>query len=538
MGAWQLAAKHSFLKGVLVLSAAGIIVKFLGFLYRVVLTNLPGYGDEGNGIYGAGFQVYLVLYALSTTGFPSAIAKMVAEKTAVGDRRGAHRIFKVAFRFLSVTGLLISILFFACSELISRVISYPETVYTMIALSPTIFFVSLMAVFRGYFQGMQDMMPQASSQIVEQLGKTFFSIALACFLLPYGVKTAAAGATFGTTAGAAVGALYLLGLYNTRKRKLWANIRNFYKREKHEPAFRIVKNLIRISAPISIGAIVLTAANIIDLGTVMKLLAEAGFSSSDANRLYGILTGKCYVLTNFPVTISMALATSLVPAVAGAMAVKDYRTVSSKIIASLRLTILISLPSAAGLAVLAEPILKLLFPASSDGAHLLALSASAIIFMGLTQTLSGILQGMGRMFVPAASLLAGAAVKAAVNCLLMPLPNINVAGAVYGTLACYALSTVINIAALIRNFRLNLNVHNLIIKPVAATAVMGISVHYAYKWLLGLTGSNSVSAAISILLAAAVFGAAAAALGAVGAKDIPALPFGKNIGNMPRGTGL
>lgn len=521
--------KQSFLKGVLQLTAAGIIVKFIGFFYRVILTNLPGYGDEGNGIYGAGFQVYLVLYALSTTGFPAAISKLVAEKTAVGDMRGAHRIFRISFWLLFTIGLVFSLLFFSGSGYIARMISNERTVYTMIAVSPTIFFVAIMAVFRGYFQGMQDMAPQANSQIIEQFGKTVFTIILALSLLPYGVETAAAGATLGTTIGAAIGAAYLWNLYNRRKKELWAGIMNSHIRKKGESAIQVIKSLIKISIPISLGAVILTAANIIDLGSVMGQLQKAGFDSSTANKLYGILTGKCYVLTHFPVAVSMALATSLVPAIAAAVAVRDYRSAAEKISVSLRLSILIGLPSSVGMAVLAEPILKLLFPGSSEGAYLLAISAFTVVFTGLTQTISGILQGLGKAFIPAFSLLAGAAVKIIINFTLIPLPHINIKGAVYGTLACYFISTAINIIALKVNFKLNLNIYNFIIKPVVATIVMGVWAYYAYYYLFDITGSNLTAAMISIFSAAAVFGLILIFLGAVSLKDISALPFGKNM---------
>jgi len=526
--------KQSFLKGVILLTAAGIIVKFIGFVYRVVLTNLPGYGDEGNGIYGAGFQVYLILYAISTTGFPAAISRMVAEKMAQNDWRGAHKVFKVSLVLLSITGFLFSMIFFLCSEYIAKIISNERTVYTMIALSPTIFFVSLMAVFRGYFQGMRDMSPQANSQIIEQVAKTAATVILAYLLLPYGVEIAAAGATLGTTIGAAVGAAYLVSLYNRRKKELWSNIRRFCTKKKQDSVPYIIKNLFKVSIPVSLGALIVTAANIIDLATVMSLLSKAGIDSESANRLYGILTGKCYVLVNFPVAVSMALATSLVPTIAGSKAIRDYKSVRDKINASLRLTILIGLPSSAGMAILADPILKMLFPGSSEGAYLLSISAFIIVFMGMTQTLSGILQGLGKVLVPTVGLFTGALVKLVINFSLMPLPGINIRGAVYGTLLCYIVSTVINMIALKRNFRLNLDIYNLIIKPVVATVIMSVFTYFAYYYLYMLTASNFISTMTTILISAAVFGMLVLALRVVRIEEISVLPFGENVNRIFR----
>jgi stage V sporulation protein B len=515
--------------GVILLASAGIIVKFLGFTYRVVLTNLPGYGDEGNGIYGAGYQAYLILYAFCSTGFTSAISKMVAEKMAVGDWRGAHKVFKVGFCLISLTGLLFSSIFFICAEYIANLISNPRAIFTMVALSPTIFFVSVMSAFRGYFQGMQNMTPQAVSQVLEQLAKTIVTIILAYTLIPHGAELAAAGATAGTTIGAATGAVYLSGLYYLRRGELWTNIRKFSSRKKSDSIHSIIKNIIKISLPISFGAVVMTAANMIDLVTVMRLLAKAGLDSDTANRLYGILTGKCYVLTNFPVSVTMALSTSLVPAIAWTMAKNDVRGASEKAIAAIRLTLIICLPSSIGMAILSEPIILMLFPGSSDGAYLLFLSSFNIVFIGLTQTMSGVLQGMGKPIIPMIGLIAGALAKLSVNYILIPLPGINIKGAVLGTLTCYIVSTLICFLGLKLNFRLNLDIRNSIIKPMIAAALMGVNTYYSYHYLHVVIGNNTGATLISISVSAFVFFASLLIFGAISIKDLSRMPFGNNI---------
>lgn len=521
--------KQSFIKGVALLTAAGIIVKLIGFVYRVVLTNLPGYGDEGNGIYGAGYQVYTVLFVLSTTGFPAAISRLVAEKMAVRDWQGAHKIFKVSLWVLASIGFVSSMVFFISAPYIAKLISSPGTVYTMMALSPTIFFVCIMAVFRGYFQGMQDMTPQAGSQIIEQLAKTLCTILLAFLMIPYGVELAAAGATLGTTLGAVIGAGYLCNLYNRRKDSLRKSIRDFSSKRKPESTGSIIRRLFKMAVPISIGAAVLTVGNLVDLATVMPQLERAGFSSRNANQLYGILTGKCYVLTHFPITVNVALATSLVPAIAASLAVKDFRSVREKITMSLKLTMLIGLPSSVGIAILAQPILDLLFPGSSDGAYLLALSAIAIVFIGMTQTLSGIMQGLGLAVIPAISFFAGALVKLVINFTLVPVPHINIKGAVYGTIACYILSTIVNFTVLTVKFKLNLRWQDLIIKPVAATAVMGICTYYGYGLLMEVTGNNAAAVGGTIAAAVVIFGFTILALGGMDAKEMSVLPMGRQF---------
>lgn len=521
--------KKSFLSGVILLATATIIVKLVGFVYRVVLTNIPGYGDEGNGIYGSGFQVYLLLYALSTTGFPSAIAKLVAETTAKGDWRGAHKIFKVSFWMLFISGIMISSVFLTFSKHIARMIGNPRAAYTMAAISPTIFFVSIMAVFRGYFQGLQDMTPQAYSQIIEQVAKTVFTLFLALKLLPYGVELSAAGATFGTTMGAAVGAVYLCILYKVRKVNIWKNINRHCRAGYNASTLSILSKLIKIALPISLGAVILTVTNIIDLGTVMTGLSKAGFDYNTANRLYGILTGKCYVLTHFPTSIFAALSTGLVPAIAASMAVKNYKSATEKIMLSIKMTILLGVPSSVGMAVMADPIIKMLFPGSSEGAYLLTISSFTIIFAGLTQTLSGILQGLGKAVIPALSLLTGAVIKIAMNYYLVSQPSINIKGAVYGTMACYIVSSIICMLALKIKFRLKLGIIDLIIKPVAASLVMGICARYLYVYLMQNTMNIYISTICVILSAIIVYIVELLIMGGITSKEISVLPFGNNI---------
>lgn len=524
--------RQSFIKGVALLTAAGIIVKIIGFVYRVILTNLPGYGDEGNGIYGAGYQVYLVLFVLSTTGFPAAISRLVAEKMAVRDWRGAHKVFKVSLWVMSFTGFVTSLIFFLGARHIAEAISNPRTVYTMMAISPTIFFVSIMAVFRGYFQGMQDMGPQANSQIVEQLSKTIFTIILAYLLLPYGVEAAAAGATLGTTLGAVTGAAYLCRLYNKRKDALWKNIKSFHTGRTQETSLGIMRKLFKVAVPISMGAVVLMVGNLVDLVTIMPQLERAGFTNKNANQLYGILTGKCYVLTHFPITVNVALATSLVPAIAAAMARRDFKGAREKITMSLKLTMLIGLPSSAGIAILAQPLLNMLFPGSSEGAYLLALSAASIIFIGMTQTLSGIMQGLGLAVVPAISFFAGAIVKLVINFTLVPVQSINIKGAVYGTIACYIISTLVNFIVLAVKFKLNLKLYDLIIKPMAATFIMSLCTFYGYRFLLRATASNAAATLGSIAVSVVVFGLVILLTGGINIREVSGLPLGKKVSGV------
>lgn len=534
------AGKRPFLFGVLVLFISGTIVKLLGLVNYIVLINIKEFGDRGIGLYSAGFTIYMVLLAISTMGIPAAVSKMVAESSALGKSYEAHRIFKVTFYFLAAVGAFFTAALIAASGPIALLVKMPDATLSIIALAPTIFFAAIMASYRGYFQGMQDMTPQAVSQTVEQVFKLLFSILFVVLLLPYGIRPASAGATFGTTAGALCGTIYLSILYNFRKKSIWAAIRKEGVPEKVRKPGEIIKALLKLSVPISLGAVILTISSVIDLATVVDRLLHAGFTGVEAERLYGQLAGKCQQLINFPVALNLAIATAIVPAVAGAMAVKDLKTVQQRVATVLRLTMVIALPSAVGMSVLADPILKIIYPNQSDGGRILQVLAYSIIFMAISQTLAGILQGLGKVNITAVSLLIGAAVKLAVNFMLVPIRTVNIfgtlypmdiTGAAYGSIACYVVSSSINFIALRRSLKFKIDIPGTIIKPAAAASIMGFAAIFMYRYLFLWTGSLIISAAVTVLASVAVFLGLLVLSGAVSYADFEMVPAGRKVGD-------
>lgn len=522
-----------FLFGVIILFIAGIVVKLLGLVNYIVLINIEEFGDRGIGIYSAGFTIYLVLLAISTMGFPAAISKMVAENIAVGQNYEAHKIFKTTFAFLAIVGAVFTTLLIGSSKFVAEFIKMPKTAYSVIALAPTIFFAAIMSSFRGYFQGMQDMVPQAVSQIIEQIFKLIFSITFVILLLPKGIEWSAAGATFGTTAGAVCGTIYLFTLYRRRKKDILESIEESKPSDTDEKQKNtyIIKNLLKLAIPISLGSIILTISSFIDLATVVNRLLYAGFSGDVAEKMYGQLAGKCQQLVNFPVALNMAIATAIIPAIAGSMALGALKSVESKISSALRLTMAIGISCSVGMSVLSEPILNIIYPNQSEGAHILQVLAYSIIFMAMSQTLAGILQGLGKVKVTALSLLAGAAVKLTVNFILVPIHKINIVGAAYGSIACYMVSAAINYIALRKTFRFKINVLNTYIKPLIAAAVMGITAIFEYKYLYRYVGNLKIATLFTVLISIAVFAVMFILSRAVSHEDLAAIPFGDKLGS-------
>ena len=351
--------KQSFMAGVMTIMFAQIVIKVLGLLYRLVITNVPYFGDEGNGLYGAGFQIYMLLLSIATTGVPGAIAKLVSERIAVGKHREAHHIFKIAFALFAVIGIIgTSILYLGAEVIASKWIGNPAVEGVLKALAPSIVFVAISAVIRGYFNGMYNMKATSNSQMLEQLFKSLLTIGFV--LGVYKIFTVqpenlasffnitedtvtqvmATVANLASTVAAAIGLGYLYLFYARRKKEIWKNINESNIQYKPLATKQIVKTILALSIPMSLASIVSAINRNVDTFTVINGLTEMLIAQgtmaydlviNEATRLYGILSGKVDMLIGLPLSINIAFATALVPAVSEALAKKDKKTATRRI---------------------------------------------------------------------------------------------------------------------------------------------------------------------------------------------------------------
>mgnify|MGYP004619149915 FL=1 len=398
--------KETFMQGVITLIFSQVLIKLLGLVYTLYLTNRQGFGDRGNGIVAAGYQIYAMLLTISSIGVPNAISKLVSERVAIGDHKGAHRIFKIAFATFSVIGLVGSLLLFLGARVISVYwLQIPDAEMTLVALSPAIFFVAIASVMRGYFNGRQNIKATARSQTIEQIFKTALTIILVeivAIISNTSTQWMAGGATLATTLATMAGFGYLYLYYETRKKEIALEIKSTVN-YKYERVRTIVKKILLVSIPIALTAIMSSLNKNIDSFTVVRSLKN--FMPEDmAVSQYGILGGKVDTLTSLPLSINVAFSTALVPAISAAKAKKDKETITKKTSFSLLISMLIGLPCTVGMCIFAGPILNLLFPNASDGTVILQISALTILFTILDQTINGALQGYGKLKIPAISL--------------------------------------------------------------------------------------------------------------------------------------
>ena len=317
--------KETFMQSVVVLMISQVFVKVLGLVYKLYLTNKEGFGDKGNAIYSSGFQVYTLLLTISAMGVPNALAKLVSERVAVGDHRGAHKVFKIALVTFSLIGFCCSMILFLGAHTISNVfLQIPEAEMALVALSPSIFFVSVIAVIKGYFNGRENITVTARSQSLEQIFKTLFTILIVNSLsIISGMDTVvmAAGANLATSLSSCTCFMYLVNYYRTIRPIVASEIKSTVN-YKPTRIRKTIKQILFVSIPMSLGAIFGALNRNIDSMTVVRGLKN--FMSEEAAKIqYGILSGKVETLVTIPMSFNMAFATALIPAMSKATAKGD-----------------------------------------------------------------------------------------------------------------------------------------------------------------------------------------------------------------------
>lgn len=443
--------KESFLKGVTYLLISQIIIKVIGFTYKFYLTNKPGFGDSGNAIYSSGFQIYALLLAFSSTGIPSAISKLVAERLAVGDAKGAHRIFKISMITFSILGIIGSILLFLGAKKIAKDwIQIPEAEYSLIALSPSIFFVSISSVFRGYFNGKQSFTATAKSQTIEQIFKTFFTIILVEFVVYIkrnNIYIMAGAANFATTIATVMSFIYIYYYYRSKNKEIAQEILQTVN-YKVNRLRKTIKRILLDSIPISLGSLIASFNKNIDSLTVVRFLKKIT-NEKEAIAQYGILSGKIDILCSATLAINVAFVTAFVPSIVKSFTKNDLNNTYKKIKIFIFVTILVGIPITIIMMFLPKEVLNLFFPNANSGANYLRISSISIIFMLLTQTVNSILQALGKVNVPPISLSIGIIFKLICNVCLIPNPNFGILGAIIGNIVYNIISFFISITILI-----------------------------------------------------------------------------------------
>lgn len=522
--------KETFLQGILVLVFSQILIKVLGLVQTLYLTNRKGFGDSGNAIYMGSYQIYALLLSISSIGIPNAISKLVSERIAIGDNSGAHKVFKVALLTFGIIGMIGTLLLFFGAGYISDMwLEIPESKVTLMILAPGVFFVAISSVLRGYFSGRQQMKATANAQSFEQFWKTLLTIIfveIAVILTTTNTTYMAAAATLATSTAIVFSFIYLYRYYIKERKFISIKNENGVKTE-NKSIKEIVKTILWIAIPISLTAILSSLNKLVDSTTVVKMLKPI-LGEEVAKAKYGILSAKVDILTSLPLAFNVAFATALVPAISAANAKHDMDTINKRVSFSLLLSLIIGLPCTAGMFLYANEILLLLFPYASDGGMLLAISAFTIIFTILAQTINGILQGFGKVKTPVIALGIGVIAKIIANVLLMPIEGIYENGAAIGSVLCHLISFIIVYTVLIKTVKLNFSLFGLAIKPIIATILMSV-ISYGIYMAVRIILPIRIATIIAIIVAVIVFAVSLLILKVFSKEEIEMLPKGDKV---------
>jgi len=536
-------SKSNFVKGAAILAFTGLIVKFIGFFLKIILGRILG--DEGIGLYMYAYPIYSTLLIIATAGIPIAVSKLVAEKMTLDDYHGAMKIFKVSFCIIMLTGLLFSVsLALGAGFLAENVFKDDRTFLPLLSISPAIFLVTIMAALRGFFQGQQNMIPTASSQLAEQFFRVAVSIGLVYLLIPRGLEYAAAGATFGAVAGALGGLGTILLIYFKKRQNFYHHIKN---QESSSP-LHLKDTMYRIgtlAAPIMAGSMIIPLTNLIDTLIVPHRLLQAGLEH-ESTALFGQLLGFAGSIIHIPTMLGIALTMTMVPAISEAKALGNETLVRHRVETSQRLALLFAIPAAAGIALLSGNITLMIFDHEAAG-YPLSILAWSVIFSITYKNTTGIHQGLGMPVIPVKNMFLGGLVKIIITWFLTAVPSVNIGGAAIGTVAGFTVAALLNIHSANKLTGARLDFLNSILKPLFASALMSLLVYFTYYGVeqvalrfLSAQLANAAGVLSSVILGGLFYAVLLILTGAVKKHDLQLLPgrYGDKLSRWAEKTGL
>ncbi len=463
-----------FFSGVMILTFSTVLVKLIGLLYKIPM--LHYLGSEGMGYFNAAYEWYALLCVISTAGLPVASSILIAEARAAGDWERIERLERLSLYVFLILGGVGSLALWLGAGVISDGLGSPDTRYALAAVAPTLLFSCIGSAYRGYFQGYEDMVPTAVSQLIEALGKLVLGLTLALYAWRRGMATPhiAAYAMWGLSLGVGISVIYLVvhrsRYANARETGAAAGIATTDKERGavgHAPALR---RLLSIAVPITVSASVLSLTKIVDMTMILRRLQTIGYDTAGANALYGNYTTMAVPIFNLIPSLISSVALALVPTLSAAIRSGDRETQKTTVRGAIRITALFSLPATLAVAIYSHPILALLFHgemgAVREAAPLLSLLAISIFFSCLITTTNAILQACGLVRVPILSMLAGSVLKLIGAYILIGIPSLNICGAPISTFLCNAVIVGINLAVIAGRTGMLESVYDSLLRPL------------------------------------------------------------------------
>lgn len=516
----QQTKSESFLRGAFLITAAAFVSRLLGAVYRPVAQQFLG--DQGLALVSPPANAYLIILAISSSGLNVAISRMVSERLALQDYRGARRLMRVATALLMGSGLLFALLFALASPYLAAKQGVPEAAPGFLVLAPAIFLVSLVVAFRGLYQGMQSMRAAAISQVVDQVGRVGGGLLLVALLTPYALNLGAAGFNAGATAGVFLCAIYGAWVYwRDRPLDQWARMAPTADSLEHAPLRDLLVRFMAIALPISLVGTAQPLMGQIDSWYTIPRLLAAGIPALEAREALAHLVN-AQTLRDLPSILSFSLYTSLVPALAESTATRQFDQARRRVEGSFRITFLVGLPATIGLVVGAQSAYGVFF--SGPGYEVLAPLGWSTLFLMVQQISSGILQGMGLIGLSVRNLLVGVLLKGLLTYWWLGIPALGVDGAAYAWAVAYLVIALLNLAALRRRLDLRLRIRKDLLPPLLASGLMGLVIWLLQPLIFGAVSSHRLAGLLVIGAGALAYGPFILAFGGLREADLRLLP--------------
>lgn len=536
--------KNSFFGGAAILAVGIIIVKIIGALYKIPLGWILS--DAAFADFNTAYYIYSLLIVISTGGLPVALSKMVSEAHATGRGNQVQKVFRISMVAFCVLGTITCLIMLLFPRQLAELMNNSHSYYSILALAPALFFICPLSAMRGYFQGHSLMTPTAVSQIIEAVCKLVFGLSLAWIIVRQGMdeSIAAGGAIVGVTIGCGLAAVYMFFMYRSYRSRIPPSD------DRPEESGKIFRTLVALAIPITLGSSVMAVANLIDASLVMGRLQDAAHLAEDAARTLKGVYDKAITLYNLPSQFMVPLTASVIPAVSAACAVRNYKQGALVSETALRTTALLAIPAGVGLSVLGKPLIRLLYPATDVelAGWMLSVLGFAAIAVCLMLVCNSILQAYKLATVTMVTTIVGCVIKVIMNYFLVAVPEINIRGAAYSTLACFGLVALLDLVIIKLVLPKSLSYLRVFVKPVVNSAVMGLAVWAVYglssRLLAGFGPfgdagvlsnlGNAVCVILAVGVGVVIYCALVVLTRAISKDDLSLMPKGDRIAKLLR----
>lgn len=527
--------KNSILLQGTILAAASLVVRLIGLFYRIPLNRILG--DEAMGYYSTAFEFYNLALLLSSYSLPLAVSKLVSAREVKGQHRNSHKVFCIAMLFGAVVGGIATAVVYFGADWYGRLNHTELVAIPLRVLAPTIFVFSVMGVVRGYFQGHNNMLPTAISQVIEQVVNAGVSIAAALYMVKkYAGDEAlagygAAGGTLGTFLGAVAAAVTLFSIYLVQ-RPMFKKLREADTSEYAESNGTVLKMIVATVVPVIISQTVYQLSGTIDVTVFHRIMSDKGFDNSLRSAWWGIYGNKYKLLTNVPIAIASAMGTAIVPGLIGEYMRNNFDEVRVRVASAVKFNMMIAFPCAAGLTVLAQPILMLLFDDSAKvSANMLTIGSISVVFFALSTVTNGILQGINQLHLPVLHSAIALVAHLVLLVVLLLFTDLNPYALVVCNVFFAMVVSALNWRSIGRCLNYKQEVKRTFLCPLAASVIMG-ALAFGVHYLLEKVTGNAVATLCAIAVAVPTYFVVLILLRGVTKDELYVMPKGRVIARV------